>query len=580
MFKKRLFSAISLLMAMAMLLLVPACSKDEGTASSQSGVSETAKVVQLDVFSASTASTTAAGVYDNTWWGKVLKEDIGVSLNILPTGDKAAEKLQALMASGELPDIVIFNTTKDVQNAIRGNMLVNLDEHLDKLPNVVKNAPKALQYYRDNISNDTGKLYAVANGVGPADLGNETSWGPYLRWDLYKAAGSPAINTFADYLTALKKMQDLQPTNKDGKKTYGLTLWKDWDGNSMFMATELGPTLGIDCGDQLGQLPFLQVDFTDNTTMNTLDSNSEYMKALKFYYDANQMGLVDPDSLTQTYETAKSKLTEGRILFSWWSWLNDAYNTTENTNAENATGFAAVLPADAKTLISGENNIGKSWPIAISAATKNLDACLKYVDYMYSTDGLQTLFNGPEGVTWTKDANGAPSLTTEGWKYVNDPTLELPDGGMLGDGTRTLGIYGLSTAFINPATNASVHYQLWPSTKAYNATNQTKLQKDWASVTGYQTTIDYVNGKNMVMQIPLAQSLITPMTDDTSAAAAKIGDIVKTYSWKMIFAKNDAEYTSLYNEMITKAEGLGEKDVYATSLAGWDKALTLANKYK
>ncbi|MHB1454097.1 MAG: type 2 periplasmic-binding domain-containing protein [Saccharofermentanales bacterium] len=580
MFKKKLFRAISLLMAMAMLFLASACNKEEGTGSSQSGISETAKVVQLDVFSASTASTTAAGVYDNTWWGKALKEDIGVSLNILPTGDKAAEKLQALMASGALPDIVIFNTTKDVQNAIRGNMLVNLDEHLDKLPNVVANAPKALQYYRDNISNDTGKLYAVANGVGPADLGNETSWGPYLRWDLYKAAGSPAINTFADYLTALKKMQELQPTNKDGKKTYGLTLWKDWDGNSMFMATELGPTLGIDCGDQLGQLPFLQVDFTDNTTMNTLDSNSEYMKALKFYYDANQMGLVDPDSLTQTYETAKSKLTEGRILFSWWSWLNDAYNTTENTNAENATGFAAVLPADAKTLISGENNIGKSWPIAISAATKNLDACLKYVDYMYSTDGLQTLFNGPEGLTWTKDASGAPSLTTEGWKYVNDPTLELPDGGMLGDGTRTLGIYGLSTAFINPATNASVHYQLWPSTKTYNATNQTKLQKDWASVTGYQTTIDYVNGKNMFMQIPLAQSLITPMTDETSAAAAKIGDIVKTYSWKMIFAKNDAEYTSLYNEMIVKAEGLGEKDVFATSLAGWNKALTLADKYK
>lgn len=580
MFKKKMFSTISVMMAMAMLLLLPACGQVQSKTSSLASSTETQKVVQLDVFSASTASTTAAGVYDNTWWGKVLKEKIGVSLNILPTGDKAQEKLQALMASGELPDIVIFNTTKDVQNAIRGNMLINLDEHLDKLPNVVKNAPKALQYYRDNISNSTGKAYAVANGVGPADLGNETSWGPYLRWDLYKKAGSPAINTFDDYLTALKKMQDLEPKNKDGKKTYGLTLWKDWDGNSMFMATELGPTLGIDCGDQLGQLPFLQVDFNNGNTMNTLDETSQYIQALKFYYKANQMGLVDPDSLTQTYETAKSKITEGRIFFSWWSWLNDAYNTTANTNATDATGFAAVLPANTKTLISGENNIGKSWPIAISAATKNLDACLKYVDFMYSTEGLQLLFNGPKGVTWNTDASGIPSLTAEGYKYVSDPTLDLPEGGKLGDGTRTLGLYGLSTAFINPLTKASLHYQLWPATLAHNATNQTNLQKDWAKVTGFQTTIEYVRAKNMVTAIPLAQSLIVPMTDDVSATASKIGDIVKTYSWKMIFAKNDAEFNTLYAEMKTKAEGLGEKDIYTTSLKGWNDALTLANKYK
>lgn len=568
---KRIYRQISAMLVLAMLVVLPACSPSKTT---------NTVVKQLDVFSASTSSTTAAGVYDNTWWGKALKEKVGVSLNILPTGDQAQEKLQALMASGELPDIVIFNTTKDVQNAIRGNMLINLDEHMDKLPNVVKNAPAALSYYRDNISNGTGKVYAVPNGVGPADLGNETSWGPYLRWDLYKQAGSPAINTFDDYLTTLEKMLELNPKNKDGKNNYGITLWKDWDNYSMFMATELSPTLGIDCGDQLGQLPFLEVDFNTGNTVNTLDADSHYIQALKFYYKANQMGLVDPDSLTQTYETAKSKITEGRVFFSWWSWLNDAYNTTENANAEVPTGFAPVLPAKTKTLIPSVNNIGKSWPIAISSATKELDACLKYVDFMYSTDGLQLLFNGPEGTTWTTDSSGKPSLTDEGWKYINDPTLELPEGGTLGDGTGILGVYGLSTAFINPITKEAIHYQIWTSTKKHNIDNQTKLQKDWSSITGYQTTIDYVKAKDMTVPIPLAQSLVTPMTDDISSAASRIGDIVKSYSWNMVFAKNDAEFDSYYNEMLTKAEGLGLKDVYESSEKGWNQALELAKKYE
>lgn len=588
MLKKRISRAVSVAMVLAMLVVMPACGQNQSsdTTSSKnndSTISTAAEipVVQLDVFSASTASVSAAGVYDNTWWGKILKEKVGVSLNILPTGDQADEKLQALMASGELPDIVMFKSNKDVQNAIRGNMLVNLDENIDKLPNVTKNASIALQYYRDNVSNDTGKAYSIPNGVGPAELGTETNWGPYLRWDLYKKVGSPEINTMDDYLNVLKEMQKVEPKNKDGKNTYGITLWKDWDNYSMFMATELGPTLGIDCGDQLGQLPFLEVDFTNGKTLNTLDTNSQYIQALKFYYKANQMGLVDPDSLTQTYDTAKAKLVEGRVFFSWWSWFNDAYNTVEHTNTDTPTGFTPVLPTNAKMLISGENKIGTATaPISISSATKNLDACLKYVDFMYSIDGLQLLVNGPEGETWNMDSNGKANLTEDTWKYVDDMNLEMPDGGKWGDGTRVLGFNGLSLDFINPKTQETINYKLWESTKAHNIANQTKLQKDWTDVTGYQYTIDYVKDKNLYTEMPLAKSLITPMTDEISAAAARIGDIVKTYSWKMVFAKNDAEYESLYNDMKKKAEGLGLKDVYDSSLEGWSQAQARAQKYK
>lgn len=567
-------------MAVAML---PACGNTSGTASSKGTddvTSNGTEVVQLDVFSASTSSSTAAGVYDSTWWGKMLKEKVGVSLNVLPTGDQAQEKLQALMASGELPDIVIFNNTKDVQSAIRGNMLVNLDEHLDKLPNVTENASIALQYFRDSISNDTGKAYAITNGIGAADIGIEPNWGPYLRWDLYEKVGSPVINTFDDYLTTLKAMQDLEPANAEGKKTYGISLFKDWDNYSMFLAQELSPTIGIDCGDQLSQLPFFQVDFNTGETKNTLDADSAYIQALKFYYDANQLGLVDPDSLTQTYDTAKSKITEGRIFFSWWAWLNDAYNTVDNTNATEATGFAAVLPTSTKTLVRGENNIGQSWPIAISSATKNLDACLKYVDFMYSADGLQELSNGPEGVTWETDSSGVTKVTDEGWKYINDPNSELPDGGKLGDGIRTLGFYGLSTAFINPATSEAINYKLWPSTKEYILAQKTNLQKNWSASTGYETTIDMVKDKNMTIEIPIAQSLIPSMTDDITSTASRIGEIVKENSWKMIFAKDDAEFESYYNDMKTKAEGLGLKTVYDWSLENWNIAKTKGEKYE
>ena len=570
----KIYRAVSMILAMALIVVLSSCNKSTETNSSSDSVE------QIDVFSTSTAST-ASGVYDNTWWGNIIKEDIGISLNVLPSGDKANEKLQAYMAGGELPDIIIFQKTSDVENAIRGNMLVNLDDHISSLPNVTKNAGTALQYCRDNISNDTDSAYTITSNVGPADASIvEPNWGPYLRWDIYEQIGYPEINSWDDYLTVLKEMQEFMPVTEDGSNTYGITLWKDWDNYSMFLATELGPTLGIDCGDQLSPLPFLQVDFNTGETKNILDPDSMYIQALNFYYKANQMGLVDPDSLTQTYETAKSKLNDGQVFFSWWSWFHSSYNTTERTNADTPTGFKAVVPTNTKLLIFGDNEIGKNWCISISSATKKLDACLKYIDYMYSTDGLQKLYNGPEGVTWETNTEGTVTLTDTGREYAKDLTKTLPEGGTLSEGINLIGFNGLSIAFDNSNTNEALCYTCWDSTKEYNLTNQTSLDKKWASITGSSTTLEYLKANDMTTELPLAINLLPSMTDEISTTASRIGDIIKSNSWKMIFAKDDAEFQSLYEDMVYKAEGLGMDTVFEWSLSGWNAALAKASEYE
>jgi putative aldouronate transport system substrate-binding protein len=190
------------------------------------------------------------------------------------------------------------------------------------------------------------------------------------------------------------------------------------------------------------------------------------------------------------------------------------------------------------------------------------------------------LYNGEQGKTWDVDTNGKPFLTDEAWNYVNDINLELPEGGKWGDGIRLLGFNGLSLAFVNPKTQEPISYQLWESTKKHVIENQTNLQKDWTSVTGYQYTIDYVKENNLYTEMPLAKSLVKPMSDEISSQAARIGDIVKENSWKMVFAKDDTEFESIYKDMVNKAEGLGLKEVYESSLEGWNNAKELADKYK
>lgn len=571
---KKAFRGLSVILALTLAAGIPGCSRNSPSSSTESASEK--KVEQIDVFS---GGTNTGGIVDD-WWGKAVKDEIGVTFNLLPCGaGQAEQKLQAFMASGQLPDIIYFSDIKDIQNAIRGNMIVNLDDHMDKLPDVKKNVPKALQYSRDNLSNGTGKAYTVTNAVGPADIYDEVSWGPYLRWDLYQKIGSPAVNTVDDYLTILKKMQELEPKNKDGKKTYGISLFKDWDGNSMMMGTELGPIFGVDCGDQLAGAPFLQVDFTNGQTKNILDADSWYIKALQFYYKANQMGLLDPDSLTQTYATVSDKVKEGRVLFSWWPWFSSPYNTSDHTNADNPSGFAAVLPKNAKGEIPGDNNVGKKIGIAISSSTKKLDACLKFVNHVYSVEGMELAYNGPKGVVWDTDDSGKQAVTAQGWEYINDPNKELPGGHSL-SGTGPFGSFGLSSAFINPETKEPISYHFWETTSEYNKAHQNKIQKSWSDTTGYLTTLDYVKAKKLYVEIPLAQSLLPTQPDDVSLAASRVGEIVKTDSWKMVFAKNDAEFQSYYNDMKTKAEGLGMKTVYDWSLKAWKSALASASKYQ
>ena len=51
-----------------------------------------------------------------------------------------------------------------------------------------------------------------SNSPSTSSEGLEPNYGAYLRWDAYKAAGYPELNTLEDLLPALQKMQEAVPT--------------------------------------------------------------------------------------------------------------------------------------------------------------------------------------------------------------------------------------------------------------------------------------------------------------------------------------------------------------------------------
>jgi putative aldouronate transport system substrate-binding protein len=536
-------------------------------AARRQGGTTTDGLVTLDVYSGP-ANTT--GIQANTYWTEVLKEDLGVQLNILPQN---RDLFNAMMASGELPDVVIVHEYAQTLDMIKAGLVLNLDEHRAKLPNAYANIPTAIQYMKDNVSNGTGNLYALPNNVTnrPQQVGS-LNLGPYIRWDYYKEQGMPALNEIEDYLPLLKKMLDAHPTNEAGQKVYALGGWTDWDGNAngatMFIA---GMLPGFYGGDREAYL-YMEADYGNNTTRSILDDNSWYKRGLKFLFTANQMGIFDPDSINQTWSEYQVKATAGRTLFTWWSWGWGDFGTQDR--AQQKIGFKLVPFTNEKHVLNPPNYIGSSWSYHISKNTKNLDAALRFVDYMYSYDGILNLALGRKGVYWDQDSSGEPYITQLGWE-INNRGREFPNGGFAYDGLNVINSSGLSTMNLHPALKREIGTSDW--IKKDFAPPDTALVADWKAVMKAQDDLDYYKQHNMLIQRPFAP--MNPPPDNILQIAARVGQVIQPLSWQIVYARDEAEFNRLWADMVQRAKGVGADTVVQWYTDEFNRAKTSSAKY-
>lgn len=524
------------------------------------------EVVTLKVFS---MPSNTSGLKTG-WWADILREEVGVQLEILPSGNEGEQKLQALMASGELPDIVVFEDNKAVVNAVAGDMLLAYDNYKELLPDLYQNAEKSLRYYADNVSNGQGKAYSVGTRIQEdIETKGTLNWGPYLRYDLYKQIGAPEVRTSDDYLDILRQMQEIYPVNEDGQKVYGFSLWKDWDNRRMALGDLLGNINGISydiCGD------FQELNVETNELTSILDDDSWYLKTLKLYFDANQLGLLDPDSMTQRFDDATGKAGAGRTLFSWWGWATGGFDTVERQNE--GIGFMPVEAENVKILHQGTKPIGQNWSVSVSKATKYPEKAMEFVNFFYSEEGLMQLHNGPKGVTWDVGEDGKPYVTEEGYEYYQDSTKELPGGSTIPESQNFINVFPLNETEMT-SYGVPLGYKYWE--KPEYAPADTKLQDEWQADYGAEDQIDYLTQHDGIAVAPFAP--IAPIPDDLEQIAGRVGDVIKTCSWQMVMAKDEAEYERLKAEMKEKAEGMGMQEVNDWYAQEFETAYEFGSQY-
>ena len=502
------------------------------------------------------------------WFGELVKEKFNMKLNIIaPNVAGGGDTLyNTRVSAGDLGDLIVTDKGEKLDELIEGGLVLDSSKYYPAMDSLER-FDKAV----DKLNDGKDGVYAFPTSVSsilptePSE-GLEPTFGAYLRWDLYSQLDYPEIGTLEDLLPVLKDMQDLQPTAPNGKKVYALSLFKDWDGNMMNNAKQPITYYGYD------ELGFALAKADGSDYQGILDDDGEYHRVLEFYNEAYRMGLVDPESTTQNYDTLWSKFQNGQVLYSWWPWLGQsAYNTEDNMNA--GTGFMLVPIEDQEIFSYGAEAYGGKQVLSIGSKAEDPERIAAFIDWLYSTEGTYTNNSqtqgaaGPEGLTWEMGDDGQPKLTEFGQEVFLTGDATVPEewgGGSYIDGTSTLNVSAVLPNDIDEATGLQYNYQFWPH---YQELTQNDLKADWSSHMDDSTsTMEYLKANDQLLVAPGASYTAPADDSQTEALRNQVKALVVQYSWQATFAESEADFDKLWSELQETAKGLGYEDVLEVDL--------------
>ncbi len=501
------------------------------------------------------------------WFAKLLKDKFNVGFNIITSSEGGSDRFATQMISGNLGDLIFLsenNGQEHLASAIDAGLIMDISGMMDTYaPGIATNYPLLLEKAKIQFGGGE-KVYAIGQDAVPTtselqiDGGTDSWWGPYGRWDLYGKLGYPAIGSLDELAKVLKDMHDLEPVNEDGEQVYAMSLWKDWDGANMMAGTQFYAIYGYgDCFN------YVFPHATEDSYITLLDEDSLYLQTIKFYYNLNQMGLLDPDSITQTYSEVSTKEQTGRVLYNWFSQIKTNYNTSDHLDGGKAITFMPFSNQCNYGYTGKPYGYGRT--VSIGSKCEQPERLLKIIDWMFSDEGLMESYNGPKDGTWTYE-NGVPVLTELGWKCYDDQMSEMPEelgGGTFYEGSNK-GFYVYPSINFNlSSTGYPVNRNLWPCVLNKD---MPEIVADWSNhMDGALTTLEAMSKENLIVktinQAVFSTEEALRMDDALQQKANQVGSVITEYSWKMVYAIDDKEFNALQDELINKAKGLGYDDV-------------------
>ena len=491
------------------------------------------------------------------WFAKVVKDRFNIELNIIAPQVAGAAIYQTRASSGNLGDILILEKNQ-FQDCVATGLIKDISGEIWNSENL-SNYKEQIDTLNNSLEGNDGKTYGIPTemmNTSPTSYSQDVIYSsPLLRWDLYSELGCPDIADLDGLLDVLEDMMQNHPTNASGDPCYPFSLWADWDGGDGMLGIANVVQLTTWYGEKIKGSVILK---PDGTFIPLTDKNGTYYKILKFLNTAERRGLVDPDSATQDWNSACAKMSAGQVYLMWYSWQVGFWNSTDRLQDGSAFIFTPVADQTYYTDADSYYGSGRVFAVGSQVDDAKYQRIMEFLDWYASPEGLMFQHDGIEGFNYEKGEDGRLYQINSNALMDNLPVPEEWGGAGYQDGNNAINQWIVSANSVNPLTNETYAVNYWST---YKEATMTDMKKAWQEKFGAEEPADYMKKNNKLVISPNVSVALPSDSADISVIRNQCNETVCDYSWRMIYAKDDAEFDSMWDEMTTQLTGFGFDDL-------------------
>lgn len=372
-----------------------------------------------------------------------LQEDAGIQINWNVMSDSLAEQVNVRIAGGELPDAFmgVGFSNYDLTNYGSDGTFIDLTPYLTEeyMPNLAKILEENPDI-KSAITMSDGCIYGLPAGekMGTAGIGAENDYSIYTipQFSMINKAWLDELGL--EVPTTLDELHD------------ALVAFKENDMSAKYYGNDAGSTIPMSTGfDQWcwGQNIFYAgFGFTNwpNDVCNDLVLNDDgkvdfvcasdnYRKALTYFHDWYQEGLMDQEMFSQSDTQLISKCSQGYVGVATWWYIEELMGD----HAEDYV-FLPVLdgPDGSHNVTVRTGGATNSGNLSITSACESPATLLKFFDQWYNPETVMQLQYGPIGTYFTEqDADGV-------WLSITDEQAKEKFGKSAGELKSEYEVYG------------------------------------------------------------------------------------------------------------------------------------------
>ncbi|MCR5735272.1 MAG: ABC transporter substrate-binding protein [Lachnospiraceae bacterium] len=508
------------------------------------------------------------------WFEKVVKDRFPIDLNIIAPQVAGDAIYQTRTSSGNLGDIVLLDSV-DFADCVKNGLIKDITADLPNYPNLNAYYDQ-IATYNAGLEGNNGEIFGIPTqmmNTSPTSYSQDVIYSsPLLRWDYYKELGMPEIKDLDGLVDVLAQIQEAHPTNDAGDPCYAVSLWPDWDGNDNMLGIANVVQLTTWYGEKIKDSAILKADGKTFTPIT--DKDATYYKMLKFLNTLYKRGLVDPDSGTQDWNAACAKMSAGQVYLFWYSWQTGFWNSQERLDNGSAMIFVPVDDQNYYADADAYYGSGRVFGVGSGVSDEKYKTIMEFLDWYASPEGLEFQHAGIKDFNYTVGDDGKYTAINDNALMDNLPVPEEYGGAGYNDGNNQINEWIIAANSINPNTGETYQKDYWASWKA---STLTQMKKDWAERFGAAEPAEWMEKNGKLLISPNVPVALASDTADISVVRNQCNETLCDYSWKMIFADDDAAFDSMWDEMTDTLNGMGFEDLYKFDCDKWQVQVDAKN---